>query len=132
MNNQVRRLLRQLTWQEYMPCRKFERPLNKCVLEQLVRATSLTAEPGQAHSRLAGGQAPNPREGEPRDFTAAEVGCLPSIGILSLSYTTQVVPRPPYLGRPRVMALAPQEGPVHLCESRPTHLAIPRGIPRRG
>lgn len=31
-----------LTTQEYMPCRKLERPLNKCVLEQLVCAVNLT------------------------------------------------------------------------------------------
>ena len=31
-----------LTTQEYMPCRKLERPLNKCVLEQLVCTVYLT------------------------------------------------------------------------------------------
>ena len=59
-----------------MPCRKLERPLNKCVLEQLVCTKYVTdpSEPCQEDSRLSGRSAPDSREGKPCYFAAAEVG----------------------------------------------------------
>lgn len=58
--------------QELFACRKQERPLNKCVLEQLVRPAS-DAATLQVDSRLAGGQAADLREGAPGLLAAPEV-----------------------------------------------------------